>query len=148
MKEKWLIGITVIIGIAVGAGLIFIWLNQPSTTQGIEANLSPVIETGRVLYAANCLSCHGDRQAKPAFGQAPPHNGDGHTWHHSDAELIQWILEGRPFNMPAFGDTLSREDAEAILAYIKTWWTPQQRATQADISRRYQEALDRQNENN
>ncbi len=146
MNEKTLVGILIVIGSLVGIAVIYFMLNQQPlyNNEDVPEN----IETGRVLYASNCLSCHGDQQAGLTFGKAPPHNGNGHTWHHSDAELIQWILEGRPINMPAFKDTLSREDAEAVLAYIKSWWTPNQKATQADISRRYQEAIDRQNENN
>ncbi len=54
-------------------------------------------------------------------------------------------MNGKPFTaMPGFADELSREDAESILAYIKTWWTDQQRAEQAEVSERYQEALDAQ----
>ena len=46
--------------------------------------------------------------------------------------------------MPAFQDKLSESEVDAILAFIKTWWTEAQRQGQADISQRYQEALDRQ----
>ncbi len=145
MKDKTLIAILVSLGVVVSLAVFLMWMNSRNVPQ--TEDLTPQIETGSKLYASNCLSCHGDQQAGLVFGKAPPHNGNGHTWHHSDAELIQWTLEGRPLNMPAFKETLSRVDAEAILAYIKTWWTPQQKATQADISRRYQEALDRQNGN-
>jgi hypothetical protein len=31
----------------------------------------------------------------------------------------------------------------AVLAFIKTWWTEEQRQSQADLTRRYQEALER-----
>ena len=31
-------------------------------------------------------------------------------------------------------------EAEAVLAYMKTWWTDEQRAVQADISARYAQA--------
>ena len=46
--------------------------------------------------------------------------------------------------MPAFQDKLSASELDAILAYIKTWWTDTQRQTQADISQRYQEAPNNQ----
>ena len=39
---------------------------------------------------------------------------------------------------------LADEEVEAVLAYIKTWWTIEQQAEQADVSKRYQDALDRQ----
>lgn len=100
---------------------------------------------GEELYTATCLACHGDEAGVGGVAEAPPHHADGHTWHHPDAQLIDWILNGKPFTaMPGFGEQLSREDAAAILAYIKTWWTDQQRAEQAEVSERYQEALDAQ----
>ena len=110
-----------------------------------NASRRDVIALGESLFAANCQSCHGDRSGAGGVAAAPPHDETGHTWHHPDAQLIDWVLNGKfPGQMPAFGDRLSREQVEAILAYIKTWWTEEQRATQADVSERYQEALDRE----
>ena len=101
---------------------------------------------GAALYAANCQQCHGDREGKGGL-DAPRHDSAGHTWHHPDAQLKDWVLNGKFgfAQMPALGDKLTEPDVEAILAFMKTWWTGEQRATQADVSRRYQEALDRQN---
>ena len=47
--------------------------------------------------------------------------------------------------MPAFQDKLNESELDAILAYIKAWWTDEQRQTQSDISQSYQEALNNQN---
>ena len=46
--------------------------------------------------------------------------------------------------MPAFKGKLTVQDVDAVLNYIKTWWTEEQYRSQADISTRYQEALDKQ----
>jgi mono/diheme cytochrome c family protein len=46
--------------------------------------------------------------------------------------------------MPPFKDVLTEEQVDTVLSYIKTWWTPDQRESQADISQRYQEALEKQ----
>jgi len=46
--------------------------------------------------------------------------------------------------MPPFASKLTEEEVEAILEFIMTRWTEEQRKTQADISRRYQEALGKQ----
>jgi mono/diheme cytochrome c family protein len=87
----------------------------------------------------------------------PRHNANGHTWHHSDRQLIDTILNGSGemgemmrsmmgdpgVRMPTFRGVLTEEDVKAILTYIKTWWTPEQQQFQADISQRYQEALDK-----
>ncbi len=81
-------------------------------------------------------------------GGAPPHNKAGHTWHHPDAQLREWVLNGKlgfgSPGMPALGDKLAEPEVDAILTFIKTWWTAGQRESQADISRRYQDALDKQ----
>ena len=59
---------------------------------------------GRVLYDANCASCHGGNlEGQPDWRSAgsdgllpaPPHDATGHTWHHSDADLIAYITLGR-----------------------------------------------------
>ena len=39
---------------------------------------------------------------------------------------------------------LTEPEVDVVLAYIKAWWNEEQRESQADISRRYQEALDKQ----
>ena len=100
------------------------------------------------LYAANCQVCHGDRSGFGGTGVAPPHNEKGHTWHHPDAQLREWIMNGKlrlagpP--MPAFGGRLSEREVDAILTFIKSWWDPEQLESQEDISQRYQEGLEKQ----
>ncbi len=77
----------------------------------------------------------------------PPHNQTGHTWHHPDAQLKDWVINGKLgfAQMPGFKETLTESEIDETLTYIKTWWIEEQRETQADVSRRYQEALDKQN---
>lgn len=99
---------------------------------------------GVQLYAANCQVCHGDWEGQGATSGAPPHGDAGHTWHHPDAQLNDWVLNGKfPGAMPSFNASLTEEQVDAILFYIKSWWTAEHRETQADVSRRYQEALDK-----
>ena len=108
----------------------------------------PVVQAieGAAVYTANCIGCHGDRDGTGGISAAPRHDETGHTWHHPDAQLFDWVLNGKAgfSQMPAFIDTLSEEQVESVLAYIKTWWAEDQRTSQADISARYQIALDAQ----
>lgn len=109
---------------------------------------------GRVLYDENCASCHGanlegqpDWRSPGEDGQypAPPHDASGHTWHHSDVDLIAYITLGGEqalaqmgvrFNsgMPAFGEVLTPKDVDDILAYIKSRWPERERGVQAERS--------------
>jgi mono/diheme cytochrome c family protein len=117
------------------------------TDESDQAASEPSLEQGAVLYEAHCLVCHGGETGGQITDVPPPHNAAGHTWHHGDCELLQMITEGNDeFRqgllhqqgvpredsiMPAFEDQLAEEEAEAILAYIKTWWTEEQREFQA-----------------
>lgn len=114
---------------------------------GCSANAKPSVapsrsapDEGKALYATYCFQCHGGETGGKLRDIPPPHNANGHTWHHPDQQLTQIILEGLSFSapdqpkMPAFRDRLTVEQVQAILAYIKTWWTPEQRSTQATVT--------------
>jgi len=121
---------------------------QPSLTVPVEekSDLSKALARGAKVYATSCRPCHGDRHGNGSIGRAHPHNEMGHTWHHPDAQLKEWILHGKPGPgisiMPGF-NYLREHDVEAVLAHIKTWWTDEQRESQADISRRYDQAINK-----
>lgn len=120
----------------------------------------PDIEGGRAIYQARCAVCHGanlqgqpDWQSPNAQGvyPAPPHDTTGHTWHHGNIMLRDYIARGGqavldemgvPFTsgMPGFGDELTAADIEAVLDYIKSTWPEPIRAMQDERSRL--EALD------
>lgn len=110
-----------------------------------------VVALGREAYRAYCASCHGlegegvpDWQTPNEMGElpAPPHDSTGHTWKHSDAMLYRIASEGwrDPFNktdrltMPAFEDVLSPRQIVAVIAYLKTLWTAEQREFQWEES--------------
>lgn len=111
-----------------------------------------LVELGRSVYAKDCASCHGARaegaprwQQPDAQGEmpAPPHDAEGHTWKHSDAMLYRIVMQGwrDPFNktkrltMPGFSGTLSPTQVRAVITYLKTLWSPEQRRFQAEESR-------------
>ena len=124
------------------------------TPPAVDAAIEPASTPGKGsvegsdLYAANCQVCHGDSNGAGGRGGAPIHNDRGHTWHHPDAQLRGWVLNGKlgsgSAGMPALGDKLTEPEVDAILTFIRSWWTTEQRDSQADISERYQDALDKQ----
>lgn len=120
----------------------------PGDTSG--ERLSP-LERGERLYQTWCQTCHGEATGGQMMAIPPPHNANGHTWHHPDCQLTDIVLnssgemgemmrqmmgvgENVP-RMPAFKDKLTRDDALTILAYIKTWWTGRQREFQARVTK-------------
>lgn len=106
--------------------------------------LNPVrVERGASLYAQYCATCHGvNREGRPdwkiplADGSylPPPQDNTGHTWHHSDALLINIIAKGgdtsRHSKMPAFDGQMTAEEIEAILDFIKSRWGAEEREFQ------------------
>ncbi len=101
---------------------------------------------GQQVYLTNCQSCHGDENGNRRLPNVPSHGPDGHTWHHSDRDLTEIVEQGSDSptsrmmrdmmeppdtpRMPAWKGTLSDDDIKAVIAYIKTFWTPEQRRLQ------------------
>ncbi len=102
-----------------------------------------LVAQGQAVYQTHCLQCHGDAQGQGRQPNAPPHTAQGHTWHHPDRLLFQWILDGPPMRttMPAFRGTLTEEQVIAVLAYIKTFWPEELREQQADFSLQFEHQL-------
>ena len=112
-------------------------------------SLSAQEREGETLYVANCQSCHGGSSGGSMMDYPPRHNANGHTWHHPDCELVQIVRDGGDEmtrsmrdmmappgapQMPVWRDKLSDDQIRAVLAYIKTMWTPQERSAQAEIT--------------
>lgn len=101
-----------------------------------------VVARGEQLYAASCVQCHGGPAGGRISDIPPRHNAQGHTWHHADCLLTDIVLDGFPPRqgasddeiMPAFRDELTGAEADVILTYLKTWWTDEQRRSQAEVT--------------
>ncbi|SFR44297.1 Cytochrome c, mono-and diheme variants [Marinobacter daqiaonensis] len=135
-KWIWLLVLLVVPAFAVASG-------GSRVIEGMPADL---IE-GQRIYEQYCAACHGLQGEGAANWQkpdekgempAPPHDESGHTWRHSDAMLFRMIAEGwrHPFNksdrltMPAFRDILTDEEIRAVIDYLRTFWTGEQRLYQ------------------
>ena len=106
------------------------------------------VARGTEVYQQHCAACHGknleghpDWRKRRPDGRlpAPPHDETGHTWHHPDIVLFgiskhglvpPYAPEDYASDMPAFGDVLPDEDIAAVLAYIKSTWSPEIRKMQ------------------
>jgi mono/diheme cytochrome c family protein len=134
---------TLIIGgfLVLVAGVLAFSIFGTSRITSPNPNNPQAVALGQQVYAARCASCHGAKlegqpnwqQDLPTGGRpAPPHDETGHTWHHNDQSLFTTVKyggqatapQGYKSNMPAFGGILSDEEIYAVLAYIKSTWSP------------------------
>lgn len=153
-KLRWNLSV-----VAVG----MLWLLVTGCTASEEVDYIPpavanseTYELGQRVYANHCAECHGENgegQFPDAPMQpddtgrigAPPHNSHGHTWHHGDGLLVRYVIEGglgdpsRFYPMPALGDVLTQEEVTAVIAYIKTLWSPEEQAVQRERTRAEQQ---------
>lgn len=135
---------------SIGLGAIWVMLAAVAHADGAP---QAQVDLGRRIYESQCAACHGAKgegqagwQRPNAAGElpAPPHDRTGHTWKHSDAMLYRTVAEGwrdafnktQRLTMPAFGQTLTPAEIRAVVDYLKTLWTPTQRAFQREESRK------------
>lgn len=92
---------------------------------------------GRKLFLQNCAVCHGQKaEGAPNWRQKdpdgkyppPPLNGTGHAWHHPMNALRMTIRDGTQKiggKMPAWGDKLSDQEIDDIIAWFQGEWPPE-----------------------
>lgn len=141
------------LALALAAGWWF-WqspANDDAATLAMDSpELLASIASGQVLYAQSCAACHGaNLEGQPNWQSpgpdglplAPPHDESGHTFHHGDGLLFDYIALGGQetlsrmgvefeSGMPAFGDQLSEAQIWDILTFIKSTWPENIRAAQ------------------
>ncbi len=117
------------------------------------------VAEGEAVYLAHCGSCHGARlQGQPNWQEAlpdggypaPPHDGTGHTWRHSDRQLFEATKFGDSFSaapgsvshMPAFEHVLSDDEIWAALAFVKSRWPAELQARQRLLTRARRQRAD------
>jgi len=139
-----------IVGMLIISSTIFAGAAEVVQPSNIDATL------GAPLYKEYCAACHGanlqgqDNWQSPdenGILPAPPHDQTGHTWHHDDGLLFDYIKLGGAetlaqrgvanFNsgMPAFAEPLSDLQIWQVLAFIKSTWPKQIQMMQAERSK-------------
>ncbi len=104
--------------------------NRPSRPTSSTPLDSAVLARGEELYQLTCATCHGiDGSGYGNTLRAPALNGSEHSWHHPDEQIIGLLRQGG-MQMPAVAATWSNDDVNAVLSYVKQWWSPQQRRAQ------------------
>jgi len=137
------------LGAVVVAGAVIYFSAAAKPSQAMVDQSDPqVIASGEAVYNQYCASCHGvnlegqpNWQSTKADGTlpAPPHDEDGHTWHHADGILFNYTkgggdslgLKGFKSGMPPFKSMLDDGQIWSVLAYLKSRWPEKHRARQA-----------------
>lgn len=127
--------------------------NQSAQAVTLQAENPMVVLQGSQIYQSNCASCHGvNLEGQPNWRQrdaegrlpAPPHNKDGHTWHHDSLTLFGLTKYGvaalindpsYQSNMPAYEGILTDEEIIAVLSYIKSTWPDEIKAMHDEMER-------------
>lgn len=122
-----------------GSGLLAACGATP-VTPAPAATPDPVAQ-GREAFLRVCAECHGQNGEGYANElSAPALDASEHAWHHPDQQIRDWVANGKlgfGREMLALGDQLTEVEIEAVIAYLHTLWTPEQLATQQDITSRY-----------
>lgn len=126
-------------------GLALLIINPISLMQDDQRQLrllpndKEMVLLGKDVYVQQCAACHGanlEGQANwrqrdnKGYMPAPPHDANGHTWHHPDEYLFSVTKYGieetlgreYPNNMPAYKTLLTDKQIVAVLSYIKSTW--------------------------
>lgn len=136
---------------ALVVGFVALSLRGAARTGRADPNDVRQVALGQQLYAARCASCHGvNLEGQPNWKEgplngprpAPPHDVNGHTWHHADVLLFDIVKRGGQAavpsdyqsGMPPFGGALSDDEIWAVLAYIKSRWPADIRAAQEQVN--------------
>ena len=144
-RQLFLFGLALsvlIVGVACGAGNAPVVINETAVPPVPTLNAARVAQGGS-LYAQHCAQCHGanlegvpDWKKPLADGSLPPppHDDSGHTWHHPDSLLMSIVSNGGDpayhSKMPAFEEKLTGNEITAVLEFIKSKWSKDQREYQ------------------
>ncbi|WP_456278256.1 cytochrome c550 [Bacillus sp. AK128] len=113
MNRNPLIPFALIAILGIGAMFLFSFVgldNADEMAHGGEEEPAAEASTPEELYAANCLSCHGD-QLQGGFGPALANIGSQY-----DAEHIQGVITNGQGSMPAIA--IDADKAQALAEWL------------------------------
>ncbi len=126
-KPNWFIPVIIAVAVVfIGGGALLVNSNRQKPS---AADTELTLRLGETVYQENCAACHGERGEGHIQLDAPALDGTEHAWHHSDTQIIGLIRTGGQ-QMPPVGANFTPEEVDAVIAYVKQWWTLQQRNAQ------------------
>lgn len=143
----------VVVALLLSASVAWRWGSAPATAaHSLRPDDTALVTQGQRIYTAHCAACHGaQREGQPNWRQrgpdgllpAPPHDAEGHTWHHPDEQLFAITKHGianvigQPgyrSAMPIYDGVLSDGEIVAVLSWIKAQWPPEARRHQDQVN--------------
>ena len=110
----------------------------------------PVLRQAEMDYQVYCAHCHGYQGEGQLVGApaeterlgmkpVPAHDATGDTWRYADPLLFEAIRNGiqnplTQYPMVGWGNVLSDAQITGLIAYMKLWWTDEQRTHQAEVT--------------
>ncbi len=122
IKER-LPGIFIAVFLLFGFGLFISGFRDGTRVSVKVPSLSALAQQGKLVFDANCASCHGDNGSGSEVG--PPLVHDIYNpGHHGDDSFIRAVRSGVRRHHWPFGDMpkqpqVSPEDAGAIIRYVR-----------------------------
>ena len=96
---------------------------QPDVAAGAD------LEAALLVYEAQCQACHGAQGRNAAVGPDLAANPEVDAL--SDAEITDIVVNGVPGTaMQAFGDRLSSEEIDSLVALIRSWQAGEEAAAE------------------
>jgi len=107
------------------------WLTYAAITNTEQhpAEVPVSVYEAESFYVVSCSSCHGLQGQGGGLLNAPPLNETGKAWQYTDAEIIDFIRNGKG-SMPAMRTEVRTTQLQAVVDYIKLWWTEEQLSQQ------------------
>jgi len=108
--------------------------SEDKSSKNRMMNFSQIARGGKI-FQQNCISCHGAKaEGQPNWTKtdnngkypAPPLNGTGHAWHHSNAVNTNTIKNGTIHlggSMPAWKDKLTDQEISDVIAWFQSKWS-------------------------
>jgi mono/diheme cytochrome c family protein len=87
------------------------------------------VARGQTLYAEKCALCHGatghgDGPGAVALDPKPRNHTDGAYMNAQTNEQLHEVIKNGKGQMPAWGATMSDEEIDAVLSYVRTLAEP------------------------
>ncbi len=140
-----------VISIIIFISILLIGNSLANNHYPITTESKIMIAKGKISYEIHCASCHKVNLAgadnwkgldQDGHRKAPPLNGAGHAWHHDDVTLhsitkygLAKLVKNYQGKMIGFGDKLSDEEIDNVLAYIKSYWPKDEYEYQIDLNK-------------